>query len=228
MQFIQRLMDRERTRHQSTMQLRHTRDHEHTSAPSAQPARSVRAADGLNEAVRLTWRSRLLLSTAMIRRRDAVLVVLMSIAALSASCADNPVGRICDIGTATPQATDIVVASPSLDCVSRTCLRVPSLRPSPPSQPPGGNNGLCTAECSADSDCDRVPESPCTTGFTCGIAVTVGPFCCRKFCICKDYIVVPESGELATPKACEASDKANECCNLDGRANSPDYAACKT
>lgn len=154
----------------------------------------------------------------MIRRRDAVLVVLMSIAAFSASCADNPVGRICDIGTAMPEATDVVVASPSLDCVSRTCLRVPLSRPSPPSNPPSGNNGLCTAECSADSDCDRVPESPCTTGFTCGIATTVGPFCCRKFCICKDYIVVPEpGGELATPKACEASNQDNLCCNLDGR-----------
>lgn len=166
----------------------------------------------------------------MIRRHDAVLVVLMSIAALSASCADNPVGRICDLGTATPQATEVVVASPSLDCVSRTCLRVPPSRSAPPgSVPQGPNNGLCTAECSADSDCDRVPESPCVTGFTCGIAVTVGPFCCRKFCICKDYIVVPaESGELATPKACDASNADNACCNLDGRANNPDYALCKT
>ena len=165
----------------------------------------------------------------MIRRHDAVLVVLMSIAALSVSCADNPVGRICDLGTATPQATEVVVASPSLDCVSRTCLRVPPSRPPPPgSTAPSGNNGLCTAECSADADCDRVPESPCITGFTCGIAVTVGPFCCRKFCICKDYIVVPDSGELATPKACEATDKNNACCNLDGRANSAAYPLCKT
>ena len=61
---------------------------------------------------------------------------------------------------------------------------------------PEGNNGLCTAECESDSDCDRVPESPCMTGFTCGVAVTVGPFCCRKFCICKDYIVIPDRGTL--------------------------------
>ena len=58
---------------------------------------------------------------------------------------------------------------------------------------PEGNNGLCTAECESDDDCDRVPESPCKTGFTCGVAVTVGPFCCKKFCICKDYIVIPDS-----------------------------------
>ena len=127
----------------------------------------------------------------MKRRHDAILVVLLSIAALSVGCTDNPVGRICDLGTATPQANQVIVASPSLDCVSRTCLRVPPSRTLPTgSVPPGDNSGLCTAECSADADCDRVPESPCVTGFTCGVAVTAGPFCCKKFCICKDYIVL--------------------------------------
>jgi hypothetical protein len=141
------------------------------------------------------------------------LVLLMMV-----GCTSNPVGRICDIGTATPGAEEVVVASPSLDCVSRTCLRVPLTRELPAgSTYPSGNNGLCTAECSADDDCDRVPESPCITGFTCGIAVTVGPFCCRKFCICKDYIVVPDAGELATPLACDATNAANACCNLAGR-----------
>lgn len=164
----------------------------------------------------------------MIRRHD-VFVVLMSIAvALAAGCADNPVGRICDLGAATPQASERVVASPSLDCVSRTCLRFPPERTPPPgSVPPSGNNGLCTAECSADEDCDRVPESPCLTGFTCGVAVTVGPFCCRKFCICKDYLVLPESGELAIPLACDPGEANNTCCNLSGRENNPDYPLCK-
>lgn len=169
----------------------------------------------------------------MIRRHPVgVLVVPLLIAAFGASgsgCSDNPVGRICDLGTATPQANEVVVASPSLDCVSRTCLRVPQSRELPPgSVPPGGNSGLCTAECSSDADCDRVPESPCITGFTCGIAVTVGPFCCRNFCICKDYIVIPESGQLATPKACDPADSQNACCNLDGRAGNPAYPLCKT
>ena len=144
-------------------------------------------------------------------------------------CTAQPVGRICDIGTATPQASEVVVASPSLDCVSRTCLRVPLTRELPPgSAYPTGTNGLCTAECTADADCDRVPESPCITGFTCGIAVTVGPFCCRKFCICKDYIVVPDKGELDTPLACDPTNSANACCNLSGRENDPAYPLCKT
>jgi hypothetical protein len=169
----------------------------------------------------------------MIRRHSVgLLVVSLVIAAWGASstgCSENPVGRICDLGTAPPQPTDVVVASPSLDCVTRTCLRVPESRELPPgSKFPEGNNGLCTAECSADSDCDRVPESPCITGFTCGIAVTAGPFCCRKFCICKDYIVVPDTGELPTPAACDSSNDKNDCCNLPGRPGNPLYPLCKT
>ena len=92
--------------------------------------------------------------------------------------------------------------------MSRTCLRVPLGRELPQgSTYPEGNNGLCTAECESDDDCDRVPESPCITGFTCGVAVTVGPFCCRKFCICKDYVVIPDSGQLATPMACDCDER---------------------
>jgi len=186
----------------------------------------------------LTWGACLLLSVAMKRRHSVgVLVVSLVIAAFGASstgCSDNPVGRICDLGTATPQAGEVVVASPSLDCVSRTCLRVPKSRELPPgSKFPEGNNGLCTAECSTDADCDRVPESPCILGFTCGMAVTVGPFCCRNFCICKDYIVIPDTGpdagHLGVPKACDPSDKQNACCNLAGRAgNTAEYPLCKT
>jgi hypothetical protein len=161
----------------------------------------------------------------MIRRRPALLIGFAFVAA----CTSNPVGRICDLGTETPEPSEVVVASPSLDCVSRTCLRVPLGRDLPPgSVYPSGNSGLCTATCSADSDCDRVPESPCVTGFTCGVAVTVGPFCCEKFCICKDYIVVPDSGELDEPMACDASNSDNACCNLSGRTGDAMYPLCKS
>jgi len=172
----------------------------------------------------------------MNRRRHASLVVLLSIAALATGttgatgCSENPVGRICDLGASAPGADQVVVASPSLDCVSRTCLRVPLGRELPPGSAfPSGTNGLCTAECSADDDCDRVPESPCITGFTCGIpdGIAVSDFCCRKFCICKDYIVVPESGHLGVPLACDPKNKENTCCNLAGRRGSADYPSCK-
>lgn len=178
----------------------------------------------LLEVVRLTWAPILRnIVPAMNRTRHAVLVMFL------VACSGEPVGRLCDLGTATPQPTEVVVASPSLDCVTRTCLRVPLGRDLPPgSSFPDGTNGLCTAECTADSDCDRVPESPCITGFTCGIAVTVGPFCCRKFCICKDYVVVPDTGELAPPKACDAGNKDNTCCNLEGRQDNPQYPLCRS
>jgi hypothetical protein len=65
-------------------------------------------------------------------------------------------------------------------------------------------------------------------GFTCGVAVTVGPFCCEKFCICNDYVVVPDTGSLAEPMACDASNAANACCNLSGRTGNADYPLCKS
>ncbi len=150
----------------------------------------------------------------MTRIRHAVVLGLVLVAA----CTSNPVGRICDLGTALPEPSEVVVASPSLDCVSRTCLRVPLGKDLPPgSEYPSGTNGLCTAECSSADDCERVPESPCKTGFTCGVAVTVGPFCCKKFCICKDYVVLPDNGVPTEPMACDSGNAANTCCNLSGR-----------
>jgi hypothetical protein len=151
--------------------------------------------------------------------------------ALVAACSGNPVGRICDLGTM-PDPGETALASPSLDCVSRTCLKVPLTNPMPPkgSVYPGGANGLCTAECQTADDCERVPESPCVSGFTCGIpeGLTVGPFCCRKFCVCKDYIVIPDTGQLPTPMACDAANAQNGCCNLPGRTGNPQYPLCKT
>jgi hypothetical protein len=161
----------------------------------------------------------------MIRLGYAVMVIW---ALGFAACTSNPVGRICDLGSEMPAPSEVVVASPSLDCVSRTCLRVPLGRELPPgSEFPAGNSGLCTAECEQDGDCDRVPESPCKTGFTCGVAVTVGPFCCKKFCICKDYVVIPDSGHLAEPMACDAGNASNACCNLSGRPGKAQYPLCK-
>jgi len=180
----------------------------------------------LRTAVRLTRVSGSLLSGPMIQVRHLYIGIVLAVAA----CTGNPVGRICDLGTTQPDPSEVVVASPSLDCVSRTCLKVPLSNPTPPknSMYPNGTNGLCTAECSANEDCDRVPESPCVSGFTCGVAVTVGPFCCKKFCICKDYVVVPESGTIPAPMACDASNAANACCNLSGRTGNAQYPLCKS
>jgi hypothetical protein len=151
------------------------------------------------------------------------LVLVLGLSLAAQGCEDNLVGRICDLGQ-TPKPGEVVIASPSLDCVSRTCLRVPqTVVPLPEgSQYPEGNQGLCTAECSSDDECDRVPESPCKSGFTCGVANSVGTLCCKKVCICKDYFLVPEVNE-----GCDAKNVNNTCCNLEGRAGNPRYPACK-
>jgi len=136
------------------------------------------------------------------------------------ACSENPVGRKCFISAgadAGAVGAQSIIASPALECQSRTCLRVPLQK----ELPEGSEySDLCTAECSSNDECDRVPESPCVTGFTCAIPVVVGPFCCRKMCICKDYLVIPDGG-LPAPAACDPSNSANQCCNLAGRGDQP-------
>ena len=123
-----------------------------------------------------------------------------------------------------------MLASRSLDCVSRSCLKVPLEKPvdelPPGSSYPTGNIGLCTDRCESDDDCERVPNSPCVSGFTCGYPIEVGPFCCEKFCVCKDYLVIPDDGVVPTPAACDADNPANGCCNLAGRRGDPAYPDC--
>lgn len=85
------------------------------------------------------------------------------------------VGRVCDLGSTPPNET--VIVSPSLDCESRVCMNIAN------SQPP-----MCTSECVDDSDCAEAAESQCTVGFTCAPVVTVGPFACRKLCVCSDRV----------------------------------------
>lgn len=137
---------------------------------------------------------------------------LAVVAVLAASaCGENPVGRKCFLGTdAGPMQS--VIASPALECPSRQCLHTPQER----DLPQGSEYAdLCTAECNGDGQCDKVSESPCVNGFTCAVAVTTGPFCCRKMCICKDYLVIPDGG-LKTPAACDPTnpDNVERCENL--------------
>src|SRR5678815_5232494 len=108
----------------------------------------MRLGPALCEAVGLTWVSRLLPSFAMMRHHDAVLVVLMTIAALGA-------GRsaIRNRATATPRTPRSAGAAPCRghrsdqpDCRSgQSSLRQPPTRELPPGgTPPPANSGLCT------------------------------------------------------------------------------------
>lgn len=140
-----------------------------------------------------------------------VLVAFVAVAGL-AGCSGEPVGRICDLGDIEPAVGQTVVGSQSLDCTTRTCLKVPQNNPDLPegSRYPEGPLGLCTAQCEDDGDCETVAESPCVTGFTCAVAVTVGPYCCRKFCTCRDYL----ASEPTEEAACDPLNPANTCINL--------------
>jgi hypothetical protein len=157
-------------------------------------------------------------------------VPLQLAALVLAACSPEPVGRKCDLGL-TPLPSASVLASGSLDCISRACLKVALEKPEsqlpPGSSYPTGDLGLCTDRCETDADCERVPESPCTTGFTCGYPIEVGAaFCCQKLCVCRDYLVIPDSGR-PIPAACDPTDPANACCNLPGRRDDPQrYPAC--
>jgi hypothetical protein len=143
---------------------------------------------------------------------------LATVVMLSAACSENPVGRKCFIDTPNLSDDVTIVSSPALECPSRTCLRVPRQT----ELPPGSEyTNLCSAECNSDDDCDRVPESPCQTGFTCTIPSAVGKFCCRKMCVCKDYLIIPDGGVIE-PAECDPGDETNKCCNLPGRTDLPE------
>ena len=126
---------------------------------------------------------------------------LLLLFALAAGCEQELVGRRCFIGTDAGTHQETIVASPSLDCSSRACLHIPVEEGATP--PEGARPAdMCTAECASDDDCHRIAGSPCLGGFTCAVPVVVGPFCCRRMCICRDFIVVPDGG-LPVPEACQ-------------------------
>ena len=133
--------------------------------------------------------------------------LMLGIVALAA-CTQNPVGRPCFIGSDAGTTNQTVIASPALECQSRTCLHIPTADKNAAD--------LCTASCSDSSDCDGVADTPCKTGFTCTIppASTDGPFCCKKLCVCRDYLDLPDGGSPVMPAACDPSDPNNECRNI--------------
>jgi hypothetical protein len=138
-------------------------------------------------------------------------LVLAVVALGNTGCEDKGIGRTCDVLVPEPKANQGVYNSQALECPSRICLKPVKDPTSDPQDPPTGP--FCSASCDQDSDCDsslplRSPTDHdqtnrhCVSGYTCGIAFIVGPLCCQKLCICKDF--VPKAG-LPTPLACEGN-----------------------
>jgi hypothetical protein len=117
----------------------------------------------------------------------------MSLALLvggSVGCEDKAIGRPCDVQSdAGP--SQAVINGQALECPTRLCLK--PARDSLVSKPVT-TTALCSAECSNDGDCDGdrrgagTGDFRCESGFTCGVATVTGSFCCKKVCICRDFL----------------------------------------
>ena len=149
---------------------------------------------------------------AMIAARTFVLVALVA----PAACEDKAIGRVCEVQTDAGTAEQALINGQALECPSRLCLR-----PAPDSTlgQSVDTTSLCTAECSKDSDCDgaetrasnNVRDKRCRSGFVCGVATATGSVaCCKKLCLCKDFLVIPPSG-LEAPIVCDRNRNPGVC-----------------
>jgi hypothetical protein len=132
----------------------------------------------------------------------AVLVGLAAFANMA--CEDKAIGRPCDI-LADAGQTQAVYNNQALECPSRICLK--------PVRAETVNRDVdtgayCSAECSKDSDCDGQrrdskdsTDKRCESGYACGVAFVVGPLCCKKLCICKDFL--PQGVAITVPLTCD-------------------------
>lgn len=147
-------------------------------------------------------------------------VVAAVVGAAMFACNPNSIGRPCvNPGGQAVQGTQ--VSSPALECPSRLCLIQPA-NASSGNIGQGTDGGVfratCTATCNHDNDCDPETTKYCKEGFNCAVAVTTGPFCCRKICICKGDLVqgvnVDPDGGTITPPSCDPANPALSCPNV--------------
>jgi len=149
------------------------------------------------------------------------LVVLFAAVLGGASGEKKHIGRACtlsvdpDAGTSGGSTATLDVG---LECPSRICM-LPAREAFFADTPL--TTSLCTADCSSDDDCAdgelRSSSNPagCKGGFACKVAETVGDFCCRRLCVCKDFIGKTPAGGYPTPDVCMSTpaNKAN-CKNI--------------
>ena len=151
------------------------------------------------------------LRTALVRA-SVLGALLLALAAFgSMACEDNGIGRSCDV-LADAGQTQAVYNNQALECPSRICLkplRADSITANIDTGP------YCSAVCSKDSDCDGQKKDMndsndhhCAKGYACGVAFVVGPLCCKKLCLCKDFL----GDSLQTPLTCDASKNNGQGC----------------
>jgi hypothetical protein len=129
------------------------------------------------------------------------------------ACENKHIGRPCglsvdpDAGTTTGTTATLDVA---LECPSRICL-LPAQEAAVQTPP---TTSLCTADCSSDDDCadgerrntGDTSDARCKGGFVCKVAETVGDFCCRRLCVCTDFLLrnpLTQSYDTSLPDVCQ-------------------------
>jgi len=142
----------------------------------------------------------------------APLALAFVLVAMVAGCEDKHIGRVCDLnagggmggmGGSTTGGTTATINAQALECPSRICLQ-------PVIETGTNTTSLCTADCSSDDDCSDgesrgsgTGDLRCQKGFKCIVPVTVGDFCCRRMCVCKDFLADPNA-PFTNPSECDA------------------------
>ncbi|HVZ71508.1 MAG TPA: hypothetical protein VHJ20_03960 [Polyangia bacterium] len=123
----------------------------------------------------------------------SVAFVAVLVGLVASGCEDKHIGRACSLdvggaGGSSAGTESATINSQAVECPERICLQAA------PQNGPTNTGSLCSAECSSDDDCSDGQTSSdmssmlCKGGFKCAIATTVGDFCCKKLCICKDFL----------------------------------------
>ena len=133
--------------------------------------------------------------------RSLTAIAIAALSLVVAGCPKVRVGATCDLGVgdagladADPTAATINPGVPT--CPGRICVQ-PTAEKSTTTGP------LCSADCSSDDDCNNneitrsATDPHCKSGFSCVVVTTVGPLCCQKLCICRDFF-----SESQTPPEC--------------------------
>ncbi len=146
----------------------------------------------------------------------ALVVFIVALAGIVTSgCEDKHIGRKCDLaisgaGGTMEGAVSATINSQAVECPTRLCLRPAEANGPVPTE------SLCSSECGSDDDCADGQTGVngtglCQTGFKCAIPTTVGPFCCKRMCVCKDFLVA--GTPFTVPPVCMAG-SGGTCVNV--------------
>lgn len=142
--------------------------------------------------------------------RPVITVFVLLLLTSCLQCSKPEVGQPCSLGF-DAGASQAGYNPQAPECSTGLCLK-PAL-----SRMKYDRTGpYCSAACSSDSDChgqEREDNDPndrrCIGGFACGVAFVVGPLCCQKVCICKDFL--SDIG-VTTPVTCQSGPNGGTAC----------------